>query len=76
MISQTFSNFGQIRFALKLQFLSDKMASVCPGLWNSWAACCFCSKAFIYLNSVLSQCARGKSSIAWKPEVHPKIFKW
>ena len=27
-----------------------------------------------YLNSVLSQCARGKSSLAWKPEVHPKFF--
>ena len=26
------------------------------------------------LNSVLSQCVRGKSSIARKPEVHPKIF--
>ena len=28
------------------------------------------------LNSVSSKCARGKSSIARKPEVHPKIFKW
>ena len=26
------------------------------------------------LNSVSSQCPRGKSSIAWKPEFHPKIF--
>ena len=26
--------------------------------------------------SVSSQCARGKSSIARKPEVHIKIFKW
>ena len=24
----------------------------------------------ILLNSVSSQCARGKSSLAWKPEVH------
>ena len=28
------------------------------------------------LNSVSSQCARGKLSIARKPEDHPKIFKW
>ena len=28
------------------------------------------------LNSVSSQCARGKSSIAWKPEDHPKNIKW
>ena len=28
------------------------------------------------LNSVSSQCAHGKSSIARKPEVHPKFFKW
>ena len=28
------------------------------------------------LNSVSSQCTRGKSSIARKPEDHPKIFKW
>ena len=27
-----------------------------------------------HLNSVLSQCTRGKSSIAQKPEVHPKIL--
>ena len=27
------------------------------------------------LNSVSSQCARGKSSIARKPEVHKKKFK-
>ena len=26
--------------------------------------------------SVSSQFARGKSSIARKPEVHPKLFKW
>ena len=29
-----------------------------------------------HLNSASSQCARGKSSIARKPEDHPKIFKW
>ena len=28
------------------------------------------------LNSVSSQCARGKPSIARKPEDHPKSFKW
>ena len=28
-----------------------------------------------YLNSNSSQCALGKSSIARKPEVHPKVFK-
>ena len=28
------------------------------------------------LNSVSSQCARDKSSIARKPEVQSKIFKW
>ena len=28
------------------------------------------------LNSVSSQCARGKPSIARKPEYNPKIFKW
>ena len=28
------------------------------------------------LNSVSSQCARGKMSIARKPVDHPKIFKW
>ena len=28
------------------------------------------------LNTVSSQCARGKSFIARKPEVHFKIFKW
>ena len=27
-----------------------------------------------WLNSISSQCARGKSSIAPKPEVHPKII--
>ena len=26
--------------------------------------------------SVSSQCARGKSSVARKPEDHPQIFKW
>ena len=31
----------------------------------------------MYLNSVSSQYAlSGKSSIARKPEDHPKIFKW
>ena len=30
----------------------------------------------MYLNSVSSQCARGKLSIARKPEDHPKLFKW
>ena len=30
----------------------------------------------ICLNCVSSQCARGKSSIARKPEVHPKILQW
>ena len=29
-----------------------------------------------HLKSVSSQCAHGKSSIARKPEVHPKIFRW
>ena len=29
-----------------------------------------------HLNPVSSQCARGKSSLAQKPEVHPKILKW
>ena len=33
----------------------------------------FCSTR---LNSVSSQCARGKPSIARKLEDHPKIFKW
>ena len=28
----------------------------------------------ILLNSVSSQCARGKSSLASKPEVHPQFF--
>ena len=28
----------------------------------------------ILLNSVSSQCARGKSSLAWKPEIHPPSF--
>ena len=28
------------------------------------------------LNSVSSECARGKSSIARKPEDHPENFKW
>ena len=28
------------------------------------------------LNTVSSQCARGKSFIARKLEVHSKIFKW
>ena len=28
------------------------------------------------LNSVSSQCARGKMSIARKPVDHPKFFKW
>ena len=28
------------------------------------------------LNSLSSQCARGKSSIARKPEDQPIIFKW
>ena len=26
------------------------------------------------LNSVSPQCARGKSLLAWKPEVHPNFF--
>ena len=28
------------------------------------------------LNSVSSQCARDKSSIAQKLEIYPKMFKW
>ena len=28
------------------------------------------------LNTVSSQCARGKPSVVRKPENHPKIFKW
>ena len=30
--------------------------------------------SYMYLNSVSSQCARGKSSIARKPEDHPNIL--
>ena len=30
----------------------------------------------VELNSVSSQCARGKSSLARKTEVHPKFFQW
>ena len=28
------------------------------------------------LKSVSSECARSKSSVAQKPEDHPKIFNW
>ena len=31
-------------------------------------------KGCVCLNCVSSQCARGKSSLAWKLEVHPKFF--
>ena len=34
----------------------------------------FLDGADLDLNSVSSQCARGKSSIARKPEVHPNLF--
>ena len=34
---------------------------------------CF-QDSIIPLNSVSSQCARGKSSLAWNPEVHPKYL--
>ena len=30
--------------------------------------------AWLWLKSTSSQCARGKSFIAWKPEVHPIFF--
>ena len=33
-------------------------------------------KRLVKLNSVSSQCEQGKSSIARKPEVHPKNFNW
>ena len=33
-------------------------------------------KTLMVVNSVSSQCAHDKSSIVWKPEDHPKIFKW
>ena len=37
----------------------------------------FIQKSVLFrLNSVSSQCACGKLSLVWKPEVHPKYFKW
>ena len=38
--------------------------------------CFHCPDSIIPLNSVSSQCTRGKSSTARKSIDHPKIFKW
>ena len=43
---------------------------------GKWQSPGYLDGGYTWLNSVSFQCARGKSSIAVKPEVHPKIFKW
>ena len=46
-----------------VSFLHKRMLGLRRAILPSWATC---------LNSGSSQCARGKSSIARNPEVHPK----